>query len=454
MENENHIIPPPYNPDPLNLPQESEQERKRFSLGTKIVLIALITLILMIPGLIIGFLIGERERTETQTVNNICDSWSGSQLISGPIISIPFDSISPENHGGVVRLLPDALNFDADIKSQKLHRSIYEAVVYNTDIKMTGSFSMAALNKLGLPLSAYQFENASVTIGIGDLRGVESISRFLIGGESYELDGSNNIQVYTGKNNSGSGCMQSAINFGISQDQEMPFEITMKLKGSSSLAVTPVGKSNVIKMRGDCASPSFTGMFLPSERNVDKDAFEAVWYLNSTNRSYPQAFVGDRADDISASAVAVDMLIPVETYQKSERAIKYSVIVILLTFISILFAEIMLKKPINIFQYLLVGLALILFYSLLLSLSEHIAFALSYLIASLMTIGLISTYMRTVLSSAKVGYTIAALLVVIYTFIYILLCLNTFALLTGSIGLFIALAAIMFASQKLKIEKL
>lgn len=148
----------------------------------------------------------------------------------------------------------------------------------------------------------------------------------------------------------------------------------------------------------------------------------------------------------------VDMLVPVDRYQKTDRALKYAIIVILLTFIAVLFAEIMMKHPINMFQYLLVGLALILFYSLLLSLSEHLSFGLSYLIASVMTIGLVTVYMRGVLKSAKIAAAIGALLTIIYAFIYILLCLETFALLTGSLGLFIALAAIMYATLKLRIE--
>ncbi|MDE6326517.1 MAG: cell envelope integrity protein CreD, partial [Duncaniella sp.] len=232
----------------------------------------------------------------------------------------------------------------------------------------------------------------------------------------------------------------------------IPYNITMKLRGSRLLGTAPVGRRNEITISGECKSPSFTGMFLPSEREVKDGSFTASWTLNSTNRDYPQAFIGDRADDIAASAVMVDMLVPVDRYQKTDRALKYAIIVILLTFIAVLFAEIMMKHPINMFQYLLIGLALILFYSLLLSLSEHLSFGLSYLIASVMTIGLVAVYMRGVLKSAKIAMAIGALLTIIYVFIYILLCLETFALLTGSLGLFIALAAIMYATLKLRIE--
>ena len=150
--------------------------------------------------------------------------------------------------------------------------------------------------------------------------------------------------------------------------------------------------------------------------------------------------------------MVVDLLVPVDRYQKTDRAIKYAIVVILLTFIAILLAEVVMRHPINMLQYLLVGLALVLFYSLLLSMSEHLSFGLSYLLAAIMTIGLITLYMRGILRSIKVAGAICGLLTVIYVFIYVLLSLETYALLTGSVGLFIALAAVMYATLKLRID--
>ncbi len=451
--------PPPFNP-------VMPPKKQRDPLGTKILLIAVISAVLMIPSLIISSLVSDREYTLNSTVGDISDSWSGRQVISGPIITIPYDSISKKNNGGLVRLLPDRLDIDADIKSQELHRGIYEAVVYNSDVTAEGNFSFEPLRKLGIPMSAYRFSEAYVTIGIGDLRGVEEISPFAIGAKSYELEGTNNSKVYSdydvddeievrryrNEHSPGTGCMQANISITPDDSTSIPFKVTMKLRGSGSFGVTPIGHRNKIEIEGTCKSPSFKGMFLPSERKVEDGEFEASWTLNSTNRDYPQAFIGSRAADIAKSAVSVSLLIPVDRYQKTDRAVKYAIVVILLTFIAILFAEVMLRHPINLLQYLLVGLALILFYSLLLSLSEHLSFGLSYLIASIMTIGLITAYMRGVLKSARTAYAIEALLFIIYGFIFVLLSLETFALLTGSIGLFLALAAVMYATLKLRIE--
>ncbi len=477
-----HDFLPELPPPPVNVPPEvkppfmasdrkSDEGKRNQPLGMKILFIALISLGLLIPDLFMMSLISDREHAQNTTVAEISSSWSGEQLISGPIITIPYDSISPDDTGGKVRLLPESLNFDADVKSQALHRGIYESVVYNTDIRLSGDISLSPLESLGIPMSAYRFKDATVTVGIGDLKGVEDISALELAGHKIEMEGGRNLQVYSFSNidemewnddyvyvtdnsavSQGSGCMEAQTGVIKNDSVKYPYSLTMKLRGSRVLGVTPIGRHNDIVISGDCKSPSFKGMFLPSDREVADGDFKATWTLNSINRDYPQAFVGNRASSITASAAVVDMLVPVDRYQKTDRAIKYAIIVVLLTFIAVLFAEIMMHHPIHIFQYLLVGLALILFYSLLLSLAEHISFGLSYLIASVMTIGMIYLYMKGVLGSGKVALAIGVLLLIIYVFIYILLCLETFALLTGSIGLFIALAAIMYATLKLRIE--
>ncbi|WP_295727939.1 cell envelope integrity protein CreD [uncultured Muribaculum sp.] len=462
---------------PQAAPQFAAQRagNRQQSVSLKILFIILLSLILLIPDMIIYSLNDEREDRQHETTQEISQSWSGPQLISGPIISIPYVTKGKRDKDttGVIRLLPAKLDASIDVKSRTLSRGIYETTVYNADATLSGEFDMDVLKSTGIPVSTLLLDKAYVTIGIGDLKGVENISSLKLGPDDYILDGTSNDDVYvnlTFNNNtdyticeeivqcepgdwkgdygeSASGCMQAPIRLD-SLASSFPYSINMHVKGSQSIGVTPIGAQSDITMTGLCKSPSFAGMVIPSDRTVKSDTFSAKWLVNSINRDYPQAFVGEKPYKISRSAVVTNMLVPVDRYQKTSRAMKYAIIVILLTFISVLFAEIMVKHPINIFQYLLIGLALILFYSLLLSLSEHISFGLSYLIAAVMTIGLVSAYMLGVIRCRKVAVTIGALLTIIYVFIYVLLCLETYALLTGSIGLFIALAAIMYASLK------
>lgn len=464
--------PAPFEQEPSNLnnfstPDNRPMSPKKTSLSLKIVFIALITLVLLIPDAIIYSLNSDREHAQESTTEQISRSWSGYQTISGPIISIPYVVPNTKDSTGVIRLLPSQLKVTGDVTSQKLARNIYETVVYNADVNISGDFALDILKQNGIPTSALKLDKAYVTLGIGDLKGLESASPLRLGNEEYRLNGTSDTQVYlntscssdddtpyiTDFENSSrantNGCMQAKIALPATDSVSMPFAITLKIKGSESLSVTPIGGENTITISGECSTPSFCGMFLPSKRSVENGKFSATWNLNSNNREYQQTFIGNNAQKIANSAVSVKMLVPVDRYQKVSRSLKYALIVILLTFIAVLFAEVISNHPIHIFQYLLIGLALMLFYSLLLSLSEHMKFGLAYLIAATMTIGLVGCYMKGVIKSNKIALTLSALLAVIYLFIYILLCLETFALLTGSIGLFIALAAIMYASLRI-----
>lgn len=456
--------------------------RRPISLGYKLVLMGLITLGLMIPDLIIYYMSSDREDNQRYTVNSVSKSWSGAQLISGPIITIPYSykHQNGEMVSGTVRLLPASLTANADIDSRVLTRGIYESTVYSGPVKLEGTFSLSELEPLGIPLHAYRMNESEVTVGIGDLKGLEYVSPLQIGKTELVLNGSNDKNIYENISHANhifvasdtdnftspegvrpvdsdptNGCLQAKLNLVALGDStlrsEFTFSLDVKLKGSQSLAFAPIGRENVITVEGKCKSPSFGGMFLPSERKVKGDDFSAVWNLNSNNRDYPQAFASNMAHEIAQSAVMVNMLVPVDRYQKVERTLKYAFLVIIFTFITMLFCEIVAKTPMYIFQYILTGLALMMFYSLLLSLVEHLSFGLSYLIAAVLTIGMVSIYVRASLRQTKMAVLTGGVLSIVYGFIYIVMCLETYALLTGSIGLFIALGVVMYASLKIKL---
>ncbi|MBR5030799.1 MAG: cell envelope integrity protein CreD, partial [Muribaculaceae bacterium] len=367
-------------------------------------------------------------------------------------------------------------------KSQTLYRSIYESVVYNTGIDFDGTFKIKGVLPVEVDSAALDLSKAYVEVGLSDLRGISQKLVMDINGNKVEInDGGKdgNIQLEemdttpADEANSdedfavvresvdfddmishdGGPVAKSAVDLsGLASFDSVPFKVHMDLKGSESLSLTPIGEETNINVKGDCPTPSFNGNFLPATRDVTADGFTAAWKVISINRTYPQAFIDDMSLDLDNSQVQVGLMVPVDSFQKTERAIKYAFMVIVLTFIGVLFVEIKMRKNINVFQYLLVGLALVLFYSLLLSISEHLAFGWAYLIASAMTIGLITLYLYGVLSDKKMALAIGAMLALIYAYIFVLLNLETYALLAGSIGLFIVLAAIMYYSLKLKSE--
>lgn len=446
---------PPQMPTPPPFEPQQRQNSKEFTqtFTFKILFIVMLSVLLLIPDAFLFSIIDEREARQTDTIQEIGETWSGPQNFAGPIITIPYKTGESEDSTGTVTLLPATLEAEAAVATQTLSRGIYETVVYNATVTMAGRITLSYLQELTVPVSALKLDEATVTIGVGELKGIENLPPMEFGNKKIDFEGGFIPSQYKYKKNDGVECLTARVSlssFGL--DEEIPYSITFTTKGSESVSFAPVGKKSTVKISGDSSSPSFEGMSLPSSREVEGKSFQAVWNINSINRSYPQAFFGYDTETIASSAVGASLLVPVDSYQKTSRALKYAIIVILLTFIAVLFAETMLKRPIHVFQYLLIGLALVLFYSLLLSLAEHIGFGGSYLIAAALTIGMVGTYVWAVLASQRTGLLIVALLAVIYTYIYILLSLETYALLAGSLGLFIALAAIMYASLKMKLK--
>lgn len=452
--------PPPFRGTPSSPPPPRPPRKFSDTVSFKILFLVILTLVLLIPDAIIYGTISERENRQNETMHQISRQWSSSQTIIGPVLTIPYRlPVNGRDTTGIVTVLPSALDYDATLKSQTLRRGIYEDVVYNGDVTISGTFDLSSMRPAEIPLSALLPDRAHVVIGVTDLRGIEKISDFHFAGHNWELSGSQAlntsheglVKIDVDDTAAPRGASMSAkieIDSLIGCDS-LPYRLTMSIKGSHAMSVAPVGKVNEIKISGDSPSPSFKGMFLPSDRDVTAAGFEAVWNLNAINRDYPQVFEGDDMASIGASVVTADLLVPVDRYQKTERAVKYAVLVILLTFIGVLFAEMTLRRKIYVFQYLLVGLALILFYALLLSLAEHLAFSIAYLIAGAMTVGLVGIYMAGVLRSLKAAAYISGLLTVIYAYIFVLLNLETYALLAGSLGLFAALATIMYLSLKM-----
>ena len=230
----------------------------------------------------------------------------------------------------------------------------------------------------------------------------------------------------------------------------------------------PLGKTTRIQLTSNCKTPSFTGAFLPSEREVSNDGFSSQWEILEFNRNYSQIIKGTHrqintpdgytildsglryaSEAIAQSSFGVNLLFPVDQYQKSMRSAKYAFLIIILTFVVSFFVEIFQKKNIHPVQYLLIGLALCLFYTLLVSTSEHIGFTPAYIISALMTTSLITFYMIGILKIKKTAFTIGGLLACLYAYIFFLIQLETYALLVGSIGLFVILAIIMYFSQKI-----
>ncbi len=425
-------------------------EQKKPNLGLKALIIAGLMVFLLIPTILINDLVKEREARQDEAFKEVSSKWAETQTLAGPFVTIPYVEYIKDSTGVVkkykqyIHILPDQLNISGNISPEKRYRGIFEIVVYNSNLSFKGSFSNLTTFNTDIPRANILFDQAFVSFGITDLRGIK---------ENVQLHWANETMNF----NSGvetQDVIQSGINIPIqlsatdTLNKVTNFSFNLNLNGSQFLYFSPVGKETIVNITSNWKTPSFSGAFLPDKRTVTEKGFNAFWKVLHLNRNFPQMWRNSDYN-ISTSAFGISLIVPVDSYTKTDRSIKYAILIIGLTFLTFFFLELINNKPVHPLQYILVGFALCIFYVLLLSISEHISYNLSYLIASVMTIGLISWYSASILRDKKLAYLIAGDLVILYGFIFCLIQLEDYALLMGSLGLFTILAIVMHFSRKI-----
>jgi inner membrane protein len=349
--------------------------------------------------------------------------------------------------------LPENLLINGSVKPQVLHRGIFDAAVYESDINLKAIFNKPDFEKLKIKETDIMWEDAVLSMGISDLRGLSDDPGLMVGGKAYTGEPSNNLQFGSQRYRNESDLSGTGVVVKLPWQSSTDFngEVTMKLplKGSSSMNFSPVGKTTEVELSGPWASPSFDGEFLPTERTVNDKGFLAKWKILHYNRPFSQSWTGT-GKNLSGSDFGAKLLIPVDQYQKSMRTSKYSILVIMLTFVALFMVEIMRKIRIHPFQYILIGAALIIYYSLLLSFSEQVGYNWAYLISTVATVVLISLYSTTFLSERVLVITFSTLLAFFYGFIFVIIQMQDFSLLLGSVGLFLIIGVIMYFSRRIK----
>jgi inner membrane protein len=448
------------------------------SVTIKLMSIGFLILILMIPTTWIESLIVERQSRAESVVKEISEKWSGEQTVSGPVLIIPFtkreridkgkDGIEIKEWMETAYFLPNNLNVQSKVNSEVLYRGIFEAAVYQSDISMQSQFDKPDFAKLNVEENDVRWKEARLVVGINDLRGISKNPIITAGGIEKTSEPSNQIglstQFHKSPNDSYEGeqaVVPYAQSFTTENGVVVPLQwttaedfkkdvlITLGLKGSTLLYFVPVGKTTHVKVEGAWPSPSFTGNFSPSKREVNEKGFVAEWDILHYNRPFSQQWIGD-GQKLSGSEFGVKLLIPVGQYQKSMRTAKYGVLVILLTFVALFLVEIVRKVRIHPFQYILIGAALIIYYSLLLSFSEHVGYDIAYLLATIATVTLVSLYAITFLVTRKLVLIFSSFLAFFYTFIFVIIQMQDYSLLLGSIGLFLIISVIMYFSKNIR----
>ena len=364
-----------------------------------------------------------------------------------PFISVPYKVFFKDDEGktrsnlNYLHILPETLDISGMISPEVRYRSLFEAVLYNVRLNVKGNFKLPPLNQLNIDAKNILWDKASLSLGISDMRGIKDRITFTFNRTGY--DASPGLKT-TDLSSAGVSTLIKPL----TADDANDFSFDLNLNGSEQLSFIPVGETNSVRISSGWPSPSFNGAFLPATREVAEDGFTAGWKVLHLNRNYPQ-FWQNAQYNVSSSAFGTKLILTADIYQKSTRLAKYAIMFLVFTFAAFFFSEIINRQRIHPIQYILIGLAILIFYALVLSLSEYIHFNYAYILSALSVTLLISGYARAIISNTRFSLTILGILTILYCYLFIVLQLEDYALILGSLGLLIILALVMYITRRI-----
>lgn len=447
----------------LTIMEEINSIWQKSKVLVKGLMIGVLVLFLLIPAHFVQELVAEREQRQKEAVAEVSSKWAGPQILTGPMLVLPYWDTLDETGAVTHRrkeyayFLPATLSVDATLTPLEKHRGIYKVMLYQSETVLTGEFSAISPALLDIRDESVIWEEAFLQMQVSDTRGL---------GNELQVRWNDSLIALTPQMDNGKGprnAMTALVPIDSSTAKNtIRFSSRIQLNGSGQLLFTPVGKMTTVHVKSAWAHPSFTGSILPQESEINAAGFKASWTSLYHTRSFPQQWKGKAYDlDPSAQnspdtfgnsshAFGTDLFIPVNGYQKTMRSVKYAILCILLTFTAFFLIETSNRKSVHPVQYALIGFALILFYTLLLSISEYTGFNTAYGIAAIATVALITWFVKGLLGSMRLSVLLGLVLVLLYSFIFTILQLQDYALLLGSVGLFLTLAVVMYFSRKVR----
>ena len=429
------------------------------SISAKMITVGFLILILLIPLGFVDDLIRERGQRQREVISEINTKWGEEVIINGPILKVPYhqyveEKVFDEKTKTFLKtqkavkheafFFPDELDVNATVTTQPLERGIYKSVVYTADSYFKGSFSTLDFTEMDVEDKDILWDKATILYKVSNLKGIRNTVAINFNNHKYNLK-PKFVNTYMNMLES-----SFVVNLKEIQNNKLNFDSNISINGSNRLQYVPIGKETTVAMKSNWHTPSFNGNFLPNTegKKISDNGFEAQWKVLETNRRFGQSFF-DTLPQLTEFAFGTEFLIPVDDYQKTSRTSKYGFMIIGLTLLVFLLIQISSKIPIHPFQYLMIGLALVLFYTLLISISEHKNYLFAYLISGTAIVSLITVYSRSILKSTKFTMLILGSMLGLYSFIFVIIQLEDYALLVGSIGLFVILATIMYTSRKI-----
>ncbi|MDR3055102.1 MAG: cell envelope integrity protein CreD [Zoogloeaceae bacterium] len=448
------------NEETLQTPSSGKFQGRRFSPITgKFAGVVVLVLLLIVPLSMIHTKITERGHYQSVVTEEIAQTAAGEQTLTGPVLAIRYHVKTPaktyfdtytkktvttppqtEEHITVVPAKTLTIKGNAEVEQR--YRGIYRASLFHLDLNLQGIFSLPADMKLILDVakeSKIIDASAVMLFGVSDLRGIDVAPEVLIDQRPMHFMTPKDTRFARTLQGNRLEIDLGALTFGTARD--IDFSFPLKLTGTASFNIAPTAENNAIQLKSNWQHPSFHGRFLPRSRQIGDDGFTAQWEVSQLARNLESTLNGEEA-------LGIRFMDPINIYLQSERALKYGNLFIVLTFAAFFIYEIARRRPVHFLQYLLVGLALTIFFLLLIALSEHLPFLSAYLAAAAACIGLIVLYLAGMFGSWRVALVFGGCLAGLYAMIYAILQLEDMALLMGSALLFAALAVVMLSTRR------
>jgi inner membrane protein len=421
--------------------------------GKRVAFFAVLVLIMLVPLSMVEGVVAERAATKAQVVEEIGAQWGQAQIISGPVLVVPYETSRIEVVDGAPKTVfetryavftPEELHIAAKSDVEKRYKSIYEVLVYGADLAISGKFAAPDLATLGVTSSQVKWDAASLVLGLTGVRAINAVSLHA-GDKDREIEAG--VLPY----HPFADGVRAALPLDTPNGGPRAFDFAFKLalNGRDMLAFQPLGRQSTITVASDWPHPNFTGSPLPAKREIGADGFAASWSISHIATGSPLSWLTHeyKLQPERATTVGVALAEPGDVHQQTDRIVKYGILVIGLTFGTMFVVGTLKRDRVHLVQYLLIGASITLFYLLLLSLAEQMDFALSYLIASLVDIAIVAWYAGATIRRLM-GWITGAILALIHGYMYVLLQMESLSLLSGTIGLLMALVGVMIATRK------
>ncbi len=436
------------------------------SLTVRTLSIGMLALLMLIPLSMVGSTVEERHQLYRSVLVDIAGIWGSRQVLEGPALVVPYvekvlveETVRDENTGEETTtskvifnnltavVLPRSLSVDVELHEQMRHRGIYQALVYNAEIRLRGQIERPSIDVLSENLHRVDWDKAYLVLSLSDTRAINEASALTWNGQPQSLAPGTRLAGVFGN---GFHAPLKKLDSGAESNT---FDLSLSINGSQGIRFAPFGEDTQVRMVSSWPHPSFQGAALPTAYEAGDDGFEATWSIPHLARNYPQLFSHPtQAFDLSEFLVGVDLFEPVFLYSKVTRAVKYGLLFVGLTFLVFLIFELISSARLHLVQYGLIGISLSLFYLTLLSLAEHVDFRRAYVLASAVNIGLITLYTGAALKSWARAAIVLGLLSTLYTLLFSLLHMEDYALLIGTVLLLTVVAVLMYLTRDLRAQ--